>query len=435
MIRLLSLPMIVTSGVNCMLGLFFLALHRRLKQRCDEAVSYYFVFSILALVSAVFLGAFATLLNASTDLALLDAANRITIIAAMFNILLAIHFYVVFFDYVPPVRLGWLYGVNAVFIVLTLVPSRFFLAKEFYRTSDYYIGLSFGAGFRAWGAWIVAMSLYAILILGLVYRRMRKGASRHSESSIVALILTTLVWLVTGISDDLTAMQLLDLPPLTWLGSCLITGCIAWILVLQIDTLYDERRRLNDQLMRDHLTGAYSRGLFDLRLAESIEWLQKGCLPGLCLCVFDVDNFKGINDGFGHAMGDRILKMVANTALQTVRATDCAARLGGDEFVILLPGVPRDTVAVSIIERIRSTIANCAICDADGQVKVSCSFGLVHAGPEHAQVPDLPIHLLKAADRALYAAKRQGKNLVSVQSLAPPTALGQRSSGKLRVRS
>lgn len=186
--------------------------------------------------------------------------------------------------------------------------------------------------------------------------------------------------------------------------------------------------------MRDHLTGAYSRGLFDLRLAESIEALRQGRLSGLCLCVFDVDNFKGINDSFGHAMGDQILQMVAKTAFDTVRTTDCAARLGGDEFVILLPGIPRDTVAVSIIERIRSTVANCTIDGSEKQIKVSCSFGLVRAGPEHALVPDLPTHLLKSADRALYASKHQGKNLVTVQTLSPPAALNSRSSGRLWIR-
>ena len=281
MIRLLTVPMLVTSGLNLMLGLFFLALYRRLKLRHEQVVHHYFLFAILALVSGVFLGAFSVLMNSSSALARLDVSNRVTIVAATFNVLLAIHFYVDFFRYKPPVRLGWFYAINGVFVVLCAIPSRFFLAREFYRTSRYYVGLTFGVGFQIWGAWLAAMSAYALLVLCLIYWRTRLRSGETPQGPVLALIVVTATWLVTGLCDDLTAIQLIDLPPLTWIGSCLVSGCIAWLLVLEIDNLYDERRKLNVKLMRDHLTGAYSRGVFDLRLAETVEALRKGQIAGL----------------------------------------------------------------------------------------------------------------------------------------------------------
>lgn len=238
MVRALSLPFVVSSGTSLLLGVFFLLLHRRLRARDAASESYYFVFSLLALVSGVFLGAFAVLLNSQGALDRIDIANRIVVITAMFTILLALQFFVSFFHYRPPVPLVWCYLVNAAFGLVCLIPNRYFLAREAYRTSRYYTGLAFGTVFQAWGVWIIALSLYGILILVLVYRRTRNRSEKQPAGAVLALIAATTVWLVTGICDDLTAVQLIDLPPLTWIGSFLITGCIAWVLVLQIDSLY-----------------------------------------------------------------------------------------------------------------------------------------------------------------------------------------------------
>lgn len=434
LIRLLSLPLIVTSGINLMFGMLFLALHRRLKRREEVAIQHHFVFAVLALTSAAFLGAFAVLLNSFDSLDRLDLANRITIIAAMFNILLAVHFYVLYFDYRPPLRLAWLYAINFVFVVLCAWPSRFFLAKQYFRTSKYYVGLAYGVGFRVWGGWIVLLSIYAMFLLVRAYRRTPVATGGRAKATVVLLLLATGIWLMTGICDDLTALQVLDLPPLTWVGSGFISICIAWLLVVEIDTLYDERRHLNLKLMHDHLTNAYSRGMFEVRMTEAIEGLRRGQLPGISLCVLDVDDFKGINDKFGHAVGDEVLRAVATAATSAVRATDCAARLGGDEFVVLLPGVPRDTAAESIVERICKNVASCFF-DCDGaEVRVSCSFGLVHADASYAWEDDLAAKLLKAADVALYGSKHKGKNCVSVISLAPPTGPDRRTSRRLQLR-
>ena len=409
--------MIVISGISLMFGVFFLLLYRRLRSRHQESMRHYFLFALLALVSGVFLGAFSVLLNSGGNLDRLDIANRITIISAMFTILLAVHFYVSFFNFKAPVPLMWGYAISAAFSVLCLVPNRYFLAKEYYRTSRYYIGLVFGPLFQAWGLWVIVISLYGILVLFLIYMRMRRSPDRQPTGTVLLLLGATTIWLVTGIGDDLTGIQLIDLPPLTWIGSFLITACIAWILILQIDTLYEEKRQLHGRLMRDHLTDAFSRSYFEVRLTEAIGTMRRGDFAGLYVCMFDVDDFKAVNDNFGHSNGDRVLKEIADIASASIRDSDCAARLGGDEFALLLTGVQDNPMAVAIVERIRASIAGKRFDFGSGETTVSCSFGVVHAGTEHRLLGNLPERLLTCADQALYASKHQGKNAMTVYTL------------------
>jgi diguanylate cyclase (GGDEF)-like protein len=417
MIRLLSLPMIITSGISLIFGIFFMLLHFRLSSRYQETVRYYLIFALLALVSSVFLGAFSVVLNSGENLDHLDIANRITIIGGMFTVLLALHFYVSFFGYKEPVSLKWCYAINTLFALVCLVPNRYFLAKEFYTTSRYYTGLVFGPLFKLWGVWVVIMSVYGILILFLVYARQRENEDNQYIGTVRLLLGATTIWLITGIGDDLTGIQVVDLPPLTWVGSFLITCCIAWILVLQIDNLYEERRLLSSRLMYDHLTEAFSRSYFEVRLAEAIKIMQRNDLMGLYVCMFDVDDFKSVNDRYGHANGDRVLKGIARIARGSIRPSDCSARLGGDEFALLLTGVQEDDLAVMIVERIRNSILKTRFGVSPHKFSTSCSFGLVRAGTEHLRLKDLPDQLLTYADQALYASKHQGKNAVNVSTL------------------
>jgi diguanylate cyclase (GGDEF)-like protein len=403
-----------------MYGIFFLLLQWRLSSRYQEAIRYYSLFSFLALVNSIFLGAFSVLLNSGENLDYLDVSNRVTIISAMFTILLAVHFFVSFFDYKEPVSLKWCYAINTFFSLLCIVPNRYFLSKEFYSTSHYYTGLVFGPLFQLWGIWVLIISVYGIIILVLVYTRMRRNPSHPPTGTVRLLLGATIVWLITGIGDDLTGIQIIDLPPLTWVGSFLITCCIGWILALQIDNLYGERRQLYKRLMYDHLTDAFSRSYFEVRLAEAIKTMRRGDLDGLYVCMFDVDDFKAVNDRYGHTNGDRVLKGIAKIAQTSIRPLDCIARLGGDEFALLLTGVQDDHVAVTIIERIRSLIFEARFGVSPHEFGASCSFGLVRAGKEHIAIKALPELLLAYADRALYASKHQGKNAVSV-SVMPVT--------------
>ncbi|MFT7053941.1 MAG: diguanylate cyclase (GGDEF)-like protein, partial [Psychromonas sp.] len=374
-------------------------------------------FSLSALVSGIFQGAFAVLINSGENLNYLNISNRVTIICAMFTIVLSLHFYVSFFGYKGAVLLKGCYAICIFFSLLCLVPNQYFLAKEFYATSHYYTGLSFGPLFKLWGGWVLLLSVYSLMILVRIYLRQRKNQDNHSLTMVKLLLGAAIIWMITGLGDALTGIQVIDLPPLTWMGSFLVTCCIAWILVLHIDNLYEDRRLLSNRLMYDHLTQAFSRSYFEIRLRETIKTMQQRGFIGLYVCIFDIDDFKSVNDSYGHANGDQLLKGISSIAKDAIRPSDCFARLGGDEFVLLLTDVQVDSDAFRIVDGIRNSILKTSFGIGSHKFNASCSFGMAGAGPEHLKVKDLPSQLLSYADQALYTSKHQGKNAVSVTTL------------------
>ncbi|QHS14601.1 GGDEF domain-containing protein [Shewanella sp. Arc9-LZ] len=421
MIQLYSLPLIVCSSISFILSLFFMLLYHRLKSRHEEQVYYYLIFSLSALLSSVFLAAFAILINSSENLDYLNISNRVTIITAMFTIVIGLHFFVAFFEYKAPVLLKLCYAICGVFSLLALVPNQYFLAKEYYATSTYYTGLVFGPLFQLWGIWILLLAGYCIVILTRIYVRQYKKKN-NSLGTVQLLLGATSIWMVTGVADTLTGIQVIDLPPLTWVGSFLVTCCNAWILVLHIDDLYEQRRQLNNRLMHDHLTQAFSRSYFEFRLTEAINKMSRNHSIKLHLCIFDIDNFKTINDSYGHINGDELLKAIATIVKENIRPIDCFARLGGDEFVLLLIDLD-DQHAYEIVARIKKSIFETTFGLSTLQFSASCSFGMVSSGAENLVSKNLSKQLLSKADEALYIAKNQGKNTIRVLNLSKSEAL------------
>jgi diguanylate cyclase (GGDEF)-like protein len=121
--------------------------------------------------------------------------------------------------------------------------------------------------------------------------------------------------------------------------------------------------------------------------------------------IFDLDRFKAVNDTYGHGKGDDVLAAVGAVAASTVRGSDFVGRLGGEEFAILLPDTDR-AGALHVAEKLRAEIATLSIPGVDR--RITASFG-VAVMPDDAGEPDL---LLRAADRALYAAKNAGRDRV-----------------------
>ncbi len=416
MIRLLSLPLIISSSISLILGFIFALLYFRLKARHEEPVHYYWVFSLSAVVSGVFLGAFAVLVNSGENLDYLDISNRIAIITCMFTIVLGLHFYVTFFDYKPPVFLKWCYAVCVLFSFVTLVPNPYFLEKEFYPTSTYYTGLAFGPIFQLWGVWILVLAAYCITTLVRVYLRTFNDDNSPPYRTVQLLLIANVVWMITGVGDTLTSIQLLDLPPLTWIGSFFVTCTIAWTLVLQIDDLHKERNELSYRLMYDHLTQAFSRSYFEVQLSAAIKEVSETSAP-LYVCMFDVDDFKSVNDKHGHASGDELLKGIVEITKDNIRSIDCVARLGGDEFILLLSGLESDEHALQVVERIRSQIDATMFGTQGDQFHASCSFGITGVSKQHLALKDLSDRLLSYADQALYTSKHNGKNKIVISCL------------------
>ncbi len=158
--------------------------------------------------------------------------------------------------------------------------------------------------------------------------------------------------------------------------------------------------RLAQEARADNLTGLLNRRGFGERAAIELARSKREHAP-LGLVSFDLDNFKVVNDEWGHDVGDRVLIATARSFESELREIDVLARMGGEEFVALLPGA-EIAEAESLAERIREALF---VAHHPDLPRVTVS-----AGVASARAPEDIEHLLKAADRALYAAKGSGRN-------------------------
>ncbi len=159
----------------------------------------------------------------------------------------------------------------------------------------------------------------------------------------------------------------------------------------------------------DPLTGLYNRRHF-FKLAEiEISKLKRNKRPCSCFMI-DIDNFKSINDTYGHIVGDKVLLEVGKRVKQGIRDYDILARYGGEEFIVFLPEIDLDK-AVGVAERIRKNIASSKIeINDEVKIPVTVSIGVASAKGEDVILDKL----IKNADKALYLAKYEGKNRVTV---------------------
>jgi diguanylate cyclase (GGDEF)-like protein/PAS domain S-box-containing protein len=157
----------------------------------------------------------------------------------------------------------------------------------------------------------------------------------------------------------------------------------------------------------DSLTGLANRRFFMQRLNEESERVKRGTQP-LSVLVFDMDFFKRINDTYGHAIGDRVLQVIASVTLEVKRVSDIAARIGGEEFAMLLPDTDQQG-AVKLAQRLRRTISEQIIADGDGRpIRVTASIGVATMSGTDRSLDQILTH----ADHALYRAKGAGRNMV-----------------------
>lgn len=182
--------------------------------------------------------------------------------------------------------------------------------------------------------------------------------------------------------------------------------------VIRSAQLLEETRRL---AITDALTGLFNRRHFNQQLEENVGRAIRYEEP-LALVFLDVDHFKFVNDRFGHQAGDRCLQAIADTLRESVRDSDQIARIGGEEFAVLLIRADRQ-LALSIAERLRDRIDDMILEeDPPLPVDLTASLGVAFL-PEDGVDPK---SLMRAADRALYTAKRLGRNRVAVASDEPP---------------
>jgi len=166
--------------------------------------------------------------------------------------------------------------------------------------------------------------------------------------------------------------------------------------------------RLRKLAITDGLTNIWNRRHFIHLTGRELERTRR--YGGqLAIAIIDLDDFKSINDTYGHDVGDEVLKKVAEIVRMTLRKVDIFARYAGDEFVIALPETGLSQ-ARKVAERLCQNIAEISLNSSGSPQHLTMSIGLTVAGPDS---PDL-MKLLKQADEALYQAKRKGKNRVEV---------------------
>lgn len=165
-------------------------------------------------------------------------------------------------------------------------------------------------------------------------------------------------------------------------------------------------RLLSNALSRDSLTGLLKHGDIKEQVGIELERAQRSGKPA-SVAMLDIDFFKKVNDSYGHAAGDNVIRALANLLRQRLRRVDSLGRYGGEEFLVVLPDCPAEQ-ARRILDEIRQRFAELHFIAGEQQFSVTLSAGIASTRDDSAQANDL----LERADRALYAAKHGGRNQV-----------------------
>jgi diguanylate cyclase (GGDEF)-like protein len=177
---------------------------------------------------------------------------------------------------------------------------------------------------------------------------------------------------------------------------------------MRLDAAYRELEATNAKLketsFKDEVTGLYNRRFFSLRLEEEISRFRRFNHP-VSVVVLDLDGFKSVNDEFGHAVGDETLRDVGQILMKHSRGINVVSRYGGDEFAVLLVETSKSGARL-YADRIRQVVATFPYSHGK---RVTASFGVASLPDDEASTSE---ELFRAADGALYAAKRAGKNQV-----------------------
>jgi two-component system, cell cycle response regulator len=175
--------------------------------------------------------------------------------------------------------------------------------------------------------------------------------------------------------------------------------------------LLETNKRLELLSITDGLTKLHNHRHFQDELNRAFEESARYERP-LSMAMVDIDFFKKVNDTYGHAVGDEVLQFVSKLFRESIRATDLAARYGGEEFAVMMPETELAD-AVTFAEKIRTLVEATAIPTQAGPVSVTVSVGV--ASVPHSRI-HTPRELVVAADKALYRAKKNGRNQVQSEA-------------------
>lgn len=169
-------------------------------------------------------------------------------------------------------------------------------------------------------------------------------------------------------------------------------------------------KRFREMSREDPLTGLLNRRvMLEMAMSEWGRWQRYG--TPFSIMIIDLDDFKSINDRYGHLTGDRVLKIIANTVVYSLRGVDMIGRYGGEEFVVILPETGIGG-AITAGENLLKNIRQARLRTDDVNISVTASIGIAAASRNHKKPEDM----LQRADMALYSAKRQGKDRLIVDT-------------------
>jgi diguanylate cyclase (GGDEF)-like protein len=257
-------------------------------------------------------------------------------------------------------------------------------------------------------------NLFVVFAFGMMWLRLAKAVAIWS----IGVFATGIVFYLVGQRFGVPTGSGVEVF-LAWLYFSLILGRCLLVSVAASETrerLADSRRKLAETLdqvqrlaSRDELTRALNRRSLVAALERERNRAERSGAP-FCIAMIDLDHFKQVNDTFGHAAGDAVLRTFASTVHDTMRATDVFGRYGGEEFLLILVGTPTGP-ALEAVERVRLAVAARDWRPIVPDARVTMSAGI--AGFRKGETVE---QLLYRADQALYQAKKAGRNRTVVET-------------------
>lgn len=178
-------------------------------------------------------------------------------------------------------------------------------------------------------------------------------------------------------------------------------------LVMSNAKLQEVLQQVTELASHDELTGLYNRRYLLEMLNHEKNRTDRGG-GSFCVCLLDIDHFKRVNDGLGHAVGDEVLKTFAQIVESTLRSTDFFGRYGGEEFLLFLPQTSQ-SMAQYCVQRIQTALLQAQYAGVPAEWQITASVGLAQYG-----LPESVAELIQRADKALYQAKAEGRDRLVV---------------------
>jgi diguanylate cyclase (GGDEF)-like protein len=280
---------------------------------------------------------------------------------------------------------------------------------------------------------VVACAYFAVIVLmGVSAALMGGGTSPVLGLLVIPVAMTAarfrsiVVWATAGVAALVALVATVLAGPLPAIHHPLTLAAVLVVLVgvtAVTTALMDAELEFRDASVLDPLTGLLNRNGLEARFAEIAGQARLLGRP-VCLIICDLDNFKHINDAYGHERGDTVLREASYEMRKSLRHFELFYRLGGEEFLVLLPGIDL-AHGITIAESLRLAVHT----SVPGGVEMTASLGVSSATGEGIEF----VSLYRAADDALYRAKASGRNRVVAPGVATPAAEAARAASEPRA--